>query len=227
MRAAHDIVFASGNAGKVAELHALLSPLGYRVVAQGELGVVSVEETATTFVENALLKARHACRVTGLPAIADDSGLEVDALDGAPGLYSARFAARAGQGEGDAANNDWLLACLAHLPEPAQRGARFRSVVVRLRHADDPSPLIAEGSWEGHVLSRGFGGGGFGYDPIFCNHDTHESAAALSPSDKNRLSHRGKAVTELVARLMRERSGPASTAASGAARNDADHDSPS
>jgi len=208
MSAAHDIVFASGNAGKVAELHALLSPLGYRVIAQGELGVGSVEETATTFVENALLKARHACALTGLPAIADDSGLEVDALNGAPGLYSARFAARAGQGEGDAANNVWLLERLAHLPEAAQRRARFRSVVVRLRHVDDPSPLIAEGSWEGHVLLRAHGGGGFGYDPLFCNHDTNESAALLSPADKNRLSHRGKAVAELVARLRLERVGP-------------------
>jgi len=202
-----DIVFASGNAGKLAELHALLSPFGYRVVAQGDLGVGSVEETATTFVENALLKARHACARTGLPAIADDSGLEVDALDGAPGLYSARFAARAGRGEGDAANNAWLLECLAHLPDPVDRCARFRSVVVRLRHEHDPSPLIAEGSWEGHVLDTPHGGGGFGYDPLFCNHDTGESAAALSSTDKNRLSHRGKAVAELVSRLRLEVSG--------------------
>lgn len=196
------IVFASSNAGKVRELDALLSPLGYTVVAQGDLGVSDAEETATTFVENALLKARHACNETGQAAIADDSGLEVDALNGAPGLYSARFAERAGRGSGDAANNALLLALMAeHHGEQARR-ARFRTVVVRLRHADDPSPLIASAAWEGHLLDAPDGEEGFGYDPIFCNHDTHEAAARLDRETKNRLSHRGKAVAELV-RLLR------------------------
>jgi XTP/dITP diphosphohydrolase len=196
------IVFASSNAGKVRELDALLAPLGYSVIAQGDLGVSDAEETATTFVENALLKARHACRETGRPAIADDSGLEVDALNGAPGLYSARYAERAGRGSGDAANNALLLEQLVeHTGEQARR-ARFRTVVVRLRHVDDPSPLIASAAWEGHVLQALDGEGGFGYDPLFCNHDTRESAARLDTATKNRLSHRGKAVAELI-RLLR------------------------
>lgn len=209
-RDSREIVFASANAGKIAELHQLLSPLGWRVVAQAELGVGSVEETATTFVENALLKARHACRETGRPAIADDSGLEVDALGGAPGLYSSRFAAMAGRGEGDAANNAWLLERLAHLDDPARRTARFRSVVVRLRHADDPAPLICQGTWEGDVLPAHAGGGGFGYDPVFRNRDTGTAASTLERATKNRLSHRGKAVALLVALLAEEagRAGP-------------------
>ena len=197
------IVFASSNAGKVRELDALLSPLGYTVVAQGELGVSDAEETASTFVENALLKARHACRETGQAAIADDSGLEVDALHGAPGLYSARFAQRAGRGSGDAANNALLLELLSEHRGAEARSARFRTVVVRLRHVDDPSPLIASAAWEGHVLDAADGEQGFGYDPIFCNHDTHQSAASLDRETKNRLSHRGKAVAELV-RMLRE-----------------------
>lgn len=197
------IVFASSNAGKVRELHALLTPLGYDVIAQGELGVTGADETASTFVENALLKARHVCRETGRAAIADDSGLEVDALNGAPGLYSARFAERAGQGSGDAANNAWLLECLKPYQGATARRARFRTVVVRLRHVDDPSPLIASAAWEGHILDAPEGDGGFGYDPIFCNHDTHQSAASLDAASKNRLSHRGKAIAELV-RLLRE-----------------------
>ena len=203
--AAREIVFASANAGKVAELERLLAPLGWRVIAQGELGVASVEETATTFVENALLKARHACRETGRPALADDSGLEVDALGGAPGLYSSRFAATAGRGDGDAANNAYLLERLSGRDGPDARRARFRSVVVRLRHADDPAPLIAEGLWEGHVLDAPVPGGGFGYDPVFCNGDTGTAVSLLAPEVKNRLSHRGKAVAALVATLAAER----------------------
>ena len=195
-----EIVFASGNAGKIAELEALLAPLGYAVRSQGAFGIGAVEETATTFVENALLKARHAARVTGRPAIADDSGLEVDALGGAPGLYSSRHAERHGRGAGDGANNAFLLEQLAGLP-PERRTARFRSVVVLLRHAEDPSPIIAQGTWEGHVLEAAEPGGGFGYDPVFCNHDTDEPASALEPAVKNRLSHRGKAVAALLAAL--------------------------
>ncbi len=201
---AREIVFASANAGKIAELSQLLSPLGWTVVAQRERGVESVEETATTFVENALLKARHACALTGLPAIADDSGLEVDALGGAPGLYSSRFAAMAGRGEGDAANNAWLLERLADVHGATARAARFRSVVVRLRHAEDPAPLIAEGVWEGHVLDTPAGDGGFGYDPVFCNRDTGTAASTLARAEKNRLSHRGKAVAALVRLLDAE-----------------------
>ena len=201
---AREIVFASANAGKIVELEQLLSPLGWRVVAQGELGVGSVAETATTFVENALLKARHACRETGRPAIADDSGLEVDALGGAPGLYSSRFAAMAGAGEGDEANNRHLLERLADLEDPAARRARFRSVVVRLRHAEDPAPLIAQGVWEGSVLDAPVAGGGFGYDPIFRNDDTGAAASTLDRETKNRLSHRGKAVALLVELLTAE-----------------------
>ena len=197
---AAEVVFASGNAGKLRELDALLAPLGYRARGQGEFGIEPVEETATTFVENALLKARNACRISALPAIADDSGLEVDALGGAPGLYSSRHAARHGRGEGDEANNAFLLEQLEGV-EPARRTARFRSVVVLLRHPDDPSPIIAEGVWEGHVLAASEPGGGFGYDPLFRNGDTGEAASRLAPELKNRLSHRGKAVAALLAAL--------------------------
>ncbi len=195
------VVFASGNAGKIRELHDLLAPLELEVVAQGSLNIESVDETAHTFVENALLKARHASAVSGLPAIADDSGLEVDALNGAPGLYSARHAELHDAGSGDVANYELLLKQLADLPEDKQRSARFRSVVVFLRHEFDPSPLIAECTWEGHILKAPEGVGGFGYDPVFCNHDTHTAAALLDKDTKNRLSHRGKAVALLVKRL--------------------------
>lgn len=197
---AKPLVFASANNGKIQELQQLLSPLGFAVRGQTEFGIESVEETALTFVENALLKARHTCKLTGLPAIADDSGLEVDFLDGAPGLYSARHAARHDAGEGDIANNEFLLQQLESVPEE-QRSARFRSVVVYLRHTNDPSPIIAEGSWEGHILTSPQGNEGFGYDPIFCNHDTHTAAALLDAKTKNQLSHRGKAIAAMVVRL--------------------------
>ena len=194
------IVFASENAGKIRELHELLTPLGWQVKSQGEFGVESVPETAVTFIENALIKARHASVVTGLPALADDSGLEVDALQGAPGLYSARYAEQHARGSGSIANYELLLEQLGDLPD-AQRRARFRSVIVYLRHAADPSPLIAQGVWEGHILHAPEGVGGFGYDPVFCNHDTHQSAALLDKATKNRLSHRGKAVSIMLAAL--------------------------
>ncbi len=195
------LVFASGNAGKIQELHDLLAPLQFDVVAQGSLGIESVDETAHTFVENALLKARHASAASGLPAIADDSGLEVDALKGAPGLYSSRHAERHGAGSGDVANYELVLQQLSELNDDWQRSARFRSVVVFLRHEFDPSPLIAEGTWEGHILKAPEGVGGFGYDPVFCNHDTQTAAALLDKQTKNRLSHRGKAIALLVDRL--------------------------
>lgn len=194
------IVFASGNEGKIKELNDLLTTLGVSVIAQGTLGIESVDETATTFVENALLKARHACVESGLPSIADDSGLEVDALNGAPGLYSARHAERHGRGQGDVANYEYLLEQLRDVDDP-QRSARFRSVVVYLRHPDDPSPLITEGTWEGHILRAAEGDGGFGYDPVFCNKDTGTAASTLAKAEKNRLSHRGKAVAQMLERL--------------------------
>jgi len=199
------LVFASANAGKILELQELLTPLGFDVKAQTEFNIESVDETAFTFVENALLKARQASRITDLPAIADDSGLEVDALNGAPGLYSARFAARNNASQGsdvstDVANYEYLLQRMSSVADE-QRTARYRSVVVYLRHPHDPSPLIAEGTWEGHILHKPQGNGGFGYDPIFCNHDTDTAAALLDAESKNRLSHRGKAVALLVQQL--------------------------
>lgn len=192
------IVFASGNMGKVKELHDLLNPLGFDVHEQGRYDIESVDETASTFVENALLKARHATRLSGLPAIADDSGLEVDVLNGAPGLYSARHAELHNAGSGDQANNEFLLKQLEAYETTSQRAARFRSVVVYLRHEADPSPLIAQGTWKGHILKQPVGVGGFGYDPVFCNHDTNTAAALLDKQTKNKLSHRGKAVAQLL-----------------------------
>ena len=198
-----DVVFASGNEGKIKELHELLTPIGLNVIPQGQFAIESVEETASTFVENALLKARNACRASSLPAIADDSGLEVDELNGAPGLYSARHAELHGKGSGDVANYEYLLEQLDGLPE-ARRSARFRSVVVFLRHEKDPSPIIAEGTWNGHILQAPEGDGGFGYDPVFCNHDTMTGTALLDASTKNRLSHRGKAIALMVNQLAKE-----------------------
>lgn len=197
------VIFASSNPGKISELGELLNPLGLIVTSQLEQAIEAAEETAVTFVENALLKARHAASMSGLPAIADDSGLEVDALNGAPGLYSARYAERHGKGSGDVANYELLLEHLKDV-DGEDRSARFRSVVVYLKHPLDPSPLIAQGSWEGHVLKAPEGDGGFGYDPVFCNHDTNTSAALLDKDTKNRLSHRAKAMQVLIASL-RER----------------------
>jgi XTP/dITP diphosphohydrolase len=189
------VVLASGNRGKLAELRELLGGLGLELVAQAELGVDDAEETGLTFVENALLKARHAARISGLPALADDSGICVDALGGAPGLYSARYCGRHGD---DAANNALLLSKLEGLP-PAARGAHFHCTLVLLRHAEDPAPLIADGRWPGRILDAPRGAGGFGYDPLFLPHD-FECAAAELPSDiKNKASHRGLAMNQLLA----------------------------
>jgi XTP/dITP diphosphohydrolase len=191
------LVLASGNAGKVAELRELLGDSGFALHAQSEFGVADVEETASTFVENALLKARHAARATGLPALGDDSGLCVDALHGAPGLYSARY----GGVHGDAARNiARLLEEMRDLPGQA-RGARFYCVLVLLRGVDDPQPLIAEGSWEGRILERPRGERGFGYDPVFFDPDNACSAAELDPVVKNVISHRGRALAALKQRL--------------------------
>lgn len=195
---AQRVVLASGNAGKLRELHALLGGLGIELVSQRELGVSDAEETSLSFVENALLKARHACATTGLPAIADDSGIEVDALNGEPGIYSARFAGVSGETRevADAANNELLLERLAGL-KGSERSARFQCIIVYLRHAADPTPLICQGTWEGQILESAAGANGFGYDPLFYV-PTHDCAsAALTPEIKNTLSHRGQALEQL------------------------------
>ena len=191
------IVLASNNAGKLTEFNRLLEGSGVQAVAQAELGVTDIEETGLTFVENALLKARNAARVTGLPALADDSGLCVDALDGAPGLYSSRYAGP----EGDAGRNiTKLLEALRDVPDD-RRTARFCCALVLLRHAEDPQPLIAEVSWEGRILHAPRGAGGFGYDPVFLDPENNLSAAELNPAIKNRISHRGRALELLRQRL--------------------------
>ena len=192
------LVLASGNAGKLVELRAMLADLPLTIVPQRELGVSDVPETGTTFVENALIKARHASQVTGLPALADDSGLIVDALGGAPGLYSARYA---GSPTDDAANNAKLLQALDGLPD-ARRGARFYAVIVLLRHADDPQPLIAEGRWEGRILDAPRGNNGFGYNPVFFDPACGLTAAEMEPTQKNRISHRALALQALRGRLQ-------------------------
>lgn len=190
------VVLASGNPGKLRELAALLGDAGIELVPQDDYGVPVVPESAVTFVENALAKARQAARHAGLAAIADDSGLEVDALGGAPGVRSARFA---GERAGDADNNRRLLEALADVPAAA-RTARYRAVLVYLRHADDPAPLIAEGTWEGRIATAPRGAGGFGYDPLF-ELDDGRTAAELPAAEKNRLSHRGRALAALRERL--------------------------
>ncbi|PWW31662.1 XTP/dITP diphosphohydrolase [Chromohalobacter israelensis] len=191
------LVLASGNTGKLREFQSLLAPLGLEVRPQRDFAVTEVEETGLTFVENALLKAREASRVSGLPALADDSGLEVDALQGAPGIRSARFA---GEPSDDAANNRKLLEALKDVPE-GQRGARFWCVLVYLRHAEDPVPRIVQCAWEGEVLAYPRGEGGFGYDSLFWVPERAMTAAELSAEDKNRLSHRGRAMQALLTQL--------------------------
>ena len=193
-----DIVVASGNPGKVAELARIFADLPLTLRPQSEFALRPVPETGLTFVENALLKARAAARQSGLAALADDSGLAVDALGGAPGIHSARYAG----GAGDAANNDKLLHELADVPAPA-RGARFICVLVLLRHAEDPVPLIAEGQWHGSILTAPRGSGGFGYDPLFEVPGRGLSAAELPAGEKNRISHRGQAAAKLR-ELVRE-----------------------
>lgn len=192
------VVLATGNAGKVREMQALLEQAGISVRAQSDFAVTEAEETGLTFVENAILKARNASRQTGLPAIADDSGLEVDALGGEPGIYSARFA---GAGASDADNIRKLLNSLEGLPQ-SERSARFRCVLVYLRHAGDPAPLICQGTWEGRILHTPSGDGGFGYDPVFWIEALQCSSASLSKDDKNRLSHRGQAMRMLLEQLQ-------------------------
>ncbi|MEZ5459069.1 MAG: RdgB/HAM1 family non-canonical purine NTP pyrophosphatase [Steroidobacteraceae bacterium] len=191
------VVLATGNRGKLAEFRQLLGDSGFDVVPQSQFGIDPPEETGTTFEANAELKARHAARLTGLPALADDSGLEVDALGGAPGVYSARYA---GAGASDAANIAKLLAALAAVPD-AQRTARFRCVIACVRTADDPAPLLARGAWEGRILAAPRGSGGFGYDPVFLDPASGSSAAELDAAAKNARSHRGAALRDLLAQL--------------------------
>jgi XTP/dITP diphosphohydrolase len=191
------IVLASNNAGKVREINQLLAEQRIEVVPQREFDIPEAEETGLTFVENAILKARQAATLSGLAAIADDSGIEVDALRGAPGIYSARYA---GPGAGDEENNRKLLQALKGIPE-AERTARFQCVMVYMRHGEDPTPIICQGTWEGRILEAPQGENGFGYDPLFFVPDEGCTSAELDPATKNRLSHRGEALRKLLSIL--------------------------
>ncbi len=191
------LVLASSNAGKLGELREVLGGSGIDLHAQSEFGVTDADETGTTFIENALIKARHAARETGLPALGDDSGICVDALNGAPGLYSARYSGTHGNA---GANIDKLLRELRGVPDD-RRGARFHCVLALLRHADDPEPIVVEGSWRGRILQERRGDGGHGYDPVFFDPVSALSAAEMAPAEKNRVSHRGLALMALKRRL--------------------------
>ncbi|MGK0601508.1 XTP/dITP diphosphatase [Yokenella regensburgei] len=191
------VVLATGNAGKVRELATLLNDFGLDIVAQTELGVESAEETGLTFIENAILKARHAAQITGLPAIADDSGLAVDVLGGAPGIYSARYS---GVDASDEQNLQKLLETLKEVPDE-QRQAQFHCVLVYLRHAEDPTPLVCHGCWPGVITRERAGNGGFGYDPIFYVPSEGKTAAELTREEKIAISHRGQALKQLLEAL--------------------------
>ncbi|MCE8052624.1 RdgB/HAM1 family non-canonical purine NTP pyrophosphatase [Billgrantia desiderata] len=197
MTSTDELVLASGNPGKIREFGQLFASLGLRIRPQSDFGVAEVEETGLTFVENALLKAREASRASGLPALADDSGLEVDALAGQPGIYSARFA---GEPKSDRRNNAKLLESLKGITGSG-RSARYWCALVYLRHADDPVPLIVQRSWEGEILEQPRGEGGFGYDPLFWLPSLGKSVAELDAEEKNRLSHRGRALEAMLAAL--------------------------
>ncbi len=197
------LVLASNNAGKLAELQALFQPLGLALVRQGDLGIAEAEEPHLTFIENALAKARHAAQQAQGAAIADDSGLCVDALGGAPGVRSARYAEDFGQPKGDAANNRVLLERLAGVAAEADRSARFVCALVAVRSADDPQPLVALGRWAGMILPAARGDAGFGYDPLLFIPELRRAVAELSPEEKNARSHRGLAAREML-RQMRE-----------------------
>ncbi|HVC01293.1 MAG TPA: RdgB/HAM1 family non-canonical purine NTP pyrophosphatase [Steroidobacteraceae bacterium] len=203
--AASRLVVATGNPGKLRELRALLAGLPFAVVGLREFGILAPEETGTTLLANALLKARHAAAATGLAVVADDSGLEVDALGGAPGVYSARYA---GPDADDAANNAKLIAALAGLP-PAKRGARYRCVLAYLPALPGAAPVIAEAVWRGSIVAEPRGAGGFGYDPLFLPSACSKTAAELDPEVKNRVSHRGVALRRLRERLERDAAGGA------------------
>ena len=191
------LILASNNAGKLKEFAELLGPIGFELHPQGEFGVPEAEEPFGTFVENALQKARHAARLTGLPALADDSGVCVDALGGAPGVVSARFA---GEPKSDARNNEKLVADLA---AHADKSAYYYCVLVYVRHADDPQPVIADGVWRGRIVDTPRGAGGFGYDPYFLVPEFDRTAAELAPQEKNAVSHRGQALRALVDKLRK------------------------
>lgn len=193
------IVLASNNAGKVREINQILAGLDLEVVPQAEFAIPEADETGLTFVENAILKARHASLLSGLPAIADDSGLEVDALHGAPGIYSARYA---GVGASDTDNLNRLLNAMQGMPT-AERTARFQCLMVFMRHGEDPTPLICQGTWEGRILEAAQGENGFGYDPVFYVPELDCSSAQLDAGTKNRLSHRGKALKQLLAAMKK------------------------
>ena len=194
------LVIASNNPGKLREIAAILAPLAIEVVTQGALGVSEAEEPHGTFIENALTKARHASRITGLPALADDSGVCVHVLGGAPGVHSARYAegAASGREDQDRRNNEKLLQALS---SESDRRAHYYCVIVLLRHADDPQPLVAEAEWHGEILREPRGSGGFGYDPLFLVPEFGRTGAELQPEEKNRVSHRGRALAQLVVRL--------------------------
>lgn len=191
------LVLATGNKGKVTELANLLLPLGFDVIPQTQLQVPDADETGLSFIENAILKARHAAALTGLPALADDSGLAVDALGGAPGIYSARYAGVHGN---DQANIELLLQNLAEVAAPS-RTAQFHCVLAFVRHANDPTPLIAHGIWHGEISNSAQGDGGFGYDPVFFVPALGQTAAQLTKEQKAAISHRGKALQQLAAQL--------------------------
>jgi len=193
------LVLASNNSGKLREFSALLAPLGFDIVPQGDLGIPEAEEPYGTFIENALTKARHASRLSGMPALADDSGICVDVLDGAPGVYSARYAQTVGKPKSDAANNAHLISQLAG---KLNRRAHYYCVLVLVRNPDDPRPIIAEGIWAGEVVDAPRGNGGFGYDPHFLLPEVGRTAAELSAEEKNTISHRALALQVLVARLQ-------------------------
>lgn len=188
------LVLASGNKGKLREFGELFANKNIQVIAQNEFDTIEVEETGLSFVENAILKARNACKFSGLPALADDSGLEVDALQGAPGIYSARYA---GNEASDHQNYEKLLTALENVPE-AERTARFQCVLVYMRHETDPTPQVFQGSWEGKILTQASGSEGFGYDPVFFVESENCSSAELSKEQKNAISHRGQAIKELL-----------------------------
>ena len=191
------IILASGNAGKLREFQQLLSGCGFEIVPQSEFNIANAEETGTTFVENAIIKARHACEQTGLPAIADDSGIEVDALNGRPGVYSARYA---GENATDEKNNQKLLTELKNIPTE-KRTARYHAVLAYMRHAADPTPILCHGTWEGIILTEPRGQSGFGYDPLFFVPSHNCASAELDKAEKNRISHRGKAMQELLQKI--------------------------
>ncbi|MWP63141.1 XTP/dITP diphosphatase [Gilliamella sp. Pas-s25] len=191
------IVLATNNQGKVNELQKLLADAGFDIIAQSQFNVPDVEETGLTFIENAILKARHTAKLTGLPAIADDSGLAVDALNGQPGIYSARYAGEHGN---DASNNQKLLSALQNIPKE-KRTAYFYCALVFMRHENDPTPIICLGKWHGFILNEELGDGGFGYDPLFYVPELNCTAAQLTKEQKNQLSHRGQALKQLITQI--------------------------